>query len=149
MKYSEKALESLNELWILSLESKKMYLAAQNKVEDKELMVFFRVRAFESHQYANDLKLEIEKLGFTPKPSETLKSEFQSFWLNFNNLLLLKNKQALLDEVYNLKKVSVEKYNALLMEINLSLSTCKLLMKQRDSIQRTINAIERQEASVA
>ena len=43
---------------------------------------------------------------------------------------------------------SIEKYNELLMEINLPLSVCKLLVKHRDSIYSNMNAMKRQEEFV-
>ena len=77
-----------------------------------------------------------------------MSSTFDKKWHDFKTLLLLNNEDDLIDEVVALKRLSIEKYNDVLREINLPLSVCKLLVKQRDSIYSNMNAMKRHEEFV-
>ena len=52
--------------------------------------------------------------------------------LSFKNLLRYDKNIDLFLQVNNIMQFSLEKYNDLLMEMNMSLPLCKLLVKQRD-----------------
>ena len=63
-------------------------------------------------------------------------------WKNVRPLLKEGAERELLDQVCNVKQWSIDNYNSLLQEINLSLSLCKLLVGQRDKLHVTMNTIK-------
>lgn len=148
MKSSEKILEKLNNLLLMNYGAEKMYLEALELATDDNLKAFFRERGFERNEFGRQLRAEIEKLNGKPKQFSTLSADLNSIWLHFKNNLLLNNETDLMEEIYKLKDLTIERYNKLLMEINLPLSVCKILVKQRDSIYTNMNAMKREEEFV-
>ncbi|MFG6687232.1 DUF2383 domain-containing protein [Mariniflexile sp. HNIBRBA6329] len=148
MKSSEKILGKLNNLLIMNYEVEKIYSEALDLATDDNLKAFFRERGFERNEFGRQLRDEIVKLNGKPKPLNVLSGNFDNILANFKNYILLNNEYDLMEEIYNLKTKSIEKYNELLMEINLPLSVCKLLVKQRDSIYSNMNAMKRQDEFV-
>lgn len=145
MKRLERILEKMNDLLIMNCEVEKIYFELLDKTHDKDLKAFFSERGFERREFGKDLKLEILKLDGEPKYSVGLKSDFYKYWMNFRNFLLLDDEKNITQEVYGLTVFSVRKYNELLSEMSLPLSTCKLLMKQRDRIEEGMVVLKRQE----
>ncbi|WP_308991414.1 DUF2383 domain-containing protein [Mariniflexile litorale] len=148
MKSSEKILGKLNGLLLMNYETEKVYLEALDLATDDNLKAFFRERGFERNEFGRQLRAEIVKLNGKPKEFGVLSSYFDRILTNFKDYFLLNIENDLIEEVYSLKRSSIEKYNELLREINLPLSTCKLLVKQRDSIYSHMNAMKRQEEFV-
>ncbi len=148
MKSSEKILKKLNNLLILNYEIETVYLDALDLAADNHLKAFFRERGFERNEFSRQLRSEIVKLKSKPKQFKGLSANFDKIWTNFKDFVLLNNEADLMEMVYGLKRLSIEKYNELLMEINLPLSVCKLLVKHRDSIYSNMNAMKRHEEFV-
>ena len=148
MKTSEKILALLNNLLIMNYQIETMYLEAHDMVSDKHLKAYFRERGLERNEFSGQLKTEIIKLEGVPRKFIGLSSDFNKMWHDFKTLLLLNNEDDLMDVVYVLKRLSIEKYNDVLREINLPLSVCKLLVKQRDRIYSNMNAMKRHEEFV-
>ena len=148
MKTSERILAKLNNLLIMNYETEKVYLEALELAAGDNLKAFFRERGFERNEFSKRLKAEIIKLNGKPVTFNWLSSTFDKKWHDFKTLLLLNNEDDLIDEVVALKRLSIEKYNDVLREINLPLSVCKLLVKQRDRIYSNMNAMKRHEEFV-
>lgn len=148
MKSSEKILEKLNNLLIMNYGVEKVYLEALELATDNNLKAFFRERGFERNEFGRQLRAEIEKLQGKPKQLGDISNGLNNIWLNIKNHIVLHNESELMDEIYKLKALTIDGYNALLMEINLPLSVCKVLIKQRDSVYSHMNAMKRQEEFV-
>ena len=149
MEHTNKVVDKLNNLLNMNYEIEKIYVEALEHVKDANLKTFFRAKGFERHQFGNELRLEIEKFGGSPVHSGPISSKPYKQWMHFRNLMLTENESDLLDEVYQLKQLNLEQYNDLLQEMNIPLQICKVLVKQRDAVENTMNAIKRHEAFVA
>ena len=149
MKYTGRMIEKLNSLLIMNNEVEKLYTEALNLVKEDNFSAFFREQAYERNEFGKELKIEIEKLEVAPKELVALSRAFYLKRMNFKNLIKLNAEAELFNEVYTLKVNSINNYNALLMERNLPLSLCKVLIKQRDRIQVKLNALKREEQFVA
>ena len=66
--------------------------------------------------------------------------------MKFKELLDTDNEYELLNEISKIKRRNIAAYNKLLQERNLSLSLCKLLVKQRDSVQMSLNSLTTKKA---
>ena len=148
MKHSEKIIDKLNDLLIMNYEVEKIYLEALKNVTDNTLKTFFRERGLERQEFGVELKNEIKTFDAEPQLLGELSKDFYKVKMNFRNLIFLENQNSLIDEIYNLKKVSINKYNQLLMEPNLPLQLCRVLVKHRDSIQSTMRVLKRETASM-
>lgn len=145
MKRLERILEKMNDLLIMNCEVEKIYFELFDKTSEKDLKAFYTERGFERNEFVKDLKLEILKLDGEPKYVEGMKTDFYKYWMNFRNFVLLTDEENIMQEVYDLTVFSVKKYNELLSEMSLPLSTCKLLIRQRDSIEEGMIVLKRQE----
>ncbi|AJR04726.1 DUF2383 domain-containing protein [Siansivirga zeaxanthinifaciens] len=149
MKYSEKVLEKLYNLLLLNHEVEKLYNEAFELVKDSNFRSFFKGQALERNEFGEELKKEIGKLGGNQKESLAFGRAFYLKRMNFKNLIKLQAEDQLLSEVCAIKEASINNYNGVLMERNLPLSLCKILIKQRDHIQVKLNVLKREEMFVA
>ncbi|TNJ45328.1 DUF2383 domain-containing protein [Tamlana fucoidanivorans] len=141
MKHAERMLKKLNDLMVMNNTIEKIYLEVAHELVVAEQKAFLKRRAYKRRQFVAALKLEIIKIGGAPVALEKSSSEF---WMKFKTLLIYSKDDGLLDEIFNLKAICVKKYNEALSEINMPLSTCKLLLKQVDVIQNEMGNMKRQ-----
>jgi hypothetical protein len=66
--------------------------------------------------------------------------------MNIKDDDLLNDNENILLEIFGLLQTSIISYNDLLQEINLPLSLCKILIRQRDNIQDTMRVFQREDA---
>ena len=145
IRHSEKVITKANNLLVMNYETEKIFSDASDVIDNIELKSFLSELAFERKEFARALKNETIKLGETPKSFEGLNKlsrTYYFFWKNIRPLLKAKNTPELLEQIRSIKEWSIENYNNLLQEFNLSLSFCKLLVEQRDLLQSRMNSIE-------
>ena len=148
MKQLEKIFRRVNELLIMNYEIELIYLEAHDIVNDEDLKTFFRERHFERNEFGRALKREVVKLGGSPKGLNDLSDRYYKGWMKFKELLDTDNEFELLNEISKIKRLNIAAYNKLLQERNLSLSLCKLLVKQRDNVQMSLNSLRTKNAIV-
>jgi len=148
IKHSEKVVTKTNNLLMMSYEAEKIYTDASDIVNDDELKSFFRELAFERNEFARALKNETIILGEIPQSFEGLNKlsrAYHIFWKNLRPLLKENDTLGLFEQICNIKEWSIDNYNNLLQELNLSLSLCRLLVEQRDLLQSKMNSIRANE----
>jgi len=148
-KHSEKVIVKANNLLKMNYEAEKIFTDAHDIVDDDEIKSFFRELAFERNEFSRTLQSEIIKLGEVPQSFEGLNKLSRAYhiiWKNLRPLLKQNSTPELLDQICNIKEWSIDNYNNLLQEFNLSLSLCKLLGEQRDLLQSRMNNIKMNEA---
>jgi len=145
MRNKEKILNKLNDLLITNQGLEDIYEEASKAVVGESLKAFFTERAEERRRYNQKLSKEMEKLVGNAKPLKNSANGSYKVSMAFRNLIFMKDHRLIVNEVCRIKEISINKYNALLSELNLPLSLCKLLSAQRDNIQSNMNAIRRLE----
>lgn len=145
MRNKDKILKKLNDLFVTNQELENIYDEAFKTVPGESLKMFFNERKEERRMYNEQLCLELEKLLGDAKLPKSMVNESYKASMNFRNLIFLKDHSLIVQEVCRIKEVTINKYNALLSELNLPLSLCKLLSAQRDKVQSNMNAIRRLE----
>jgi len=148
-KHSEKVIVKANNLLKMNYEAEKIFTDAHDIVDDDEIKSFFRELAFERNEFSRTLQSEIIKLGEVPQSFEGLNKLSRAYhiiWKNLRPLLKQNSTPELLYQICNIKEWSIDNYNNLLQEFNLSLSLCKLLGEQRDLLQSRMNNIKMNEA---
>lgn len=149
MKNLEKKVYKVNRLLHLNYEVEKVYQEAYENIINNDLKVFFRNTAFFRNKCSEALISEIDKLDGNPVPFDRLSFMFNDFLMKFKTLIHEENEPELLNEVCEIKKLSINAYNDLLQERNLPLSLCRVLLGQVDEIQKTLNTIKVEERLVA
>ncbi len=145
MRNKEKILKKLNDLLIINQELENIYDEAFKTVPGEALKLFFNERSEERKTYNEQLRAELEKILGEAKPIMNTANEAYKVSMSFRNLIFMKDHSLMVQEVCRIKEVTIYKYNALLSELNLPLSLCKLLSGQRDRVQSNMNAIKRLE----
>lgn len=147
MKQVGDILGKMNDLLIMNGEAEKIYYELLDKTIDEDLILIFKESASERQDFGRDLKFEILKLNGEPNNPKNIKSDLYKYWMNLRNFLLFEDEKNLMHEVYNLKALSVKKYNELLSEMSLPLSTCKLLIRHCDVIEHGMIKLKQLEKS--
>lgn len=145
IKHSEKVITKANNLLMMNYEAEKIFSDAHDIVDDDNLKSFFRELAFERNEFIRALRKETKSLGEKPQSFEGLNKLSRAyfiFWKNLRPLLKEKNITELLDQICSMKEWSIENYNSLLQEFNLSLSLCRLLVEQRDLLHSKMNSLK-------
>lgn len=145
MKHIEFILEKLNDLLILNEEVEKAYNKASNMVEDSYYKAFSKERSIERGEFARLLKKELRKLEGKSDNLIAIKRRGQLIRTNYKSSLKIENESGFLARIYDIELLSVRNYDEFLSQMNLPLSLCKLVLKQRDIIQTRLHAIERGE----
>ncbi|MFI1745101.1 hypothetical protein [Thalassobellus sediminis] len=122
----------------------KIFSKMQGDVPDVNLKTFFKEKELERKRFCEMLQNESKKLETKVDNSIMLQRRNHLTELSFKKSLRYEKSSNLLRQVNNLMQFSIVKYNDLLMEMNLSLPLCKLLVKQRDCIQSSLFLVERE-----
>lgn len=148
MKGSNNFLSKLNELIIINEEVEKTYKEILKDILVEEFKPFFKDKIQVRNQFGQLLLKEVNKLGDKEQEPIMLNRRNKLIRSSLKKSLKINKALNLQNEVYRIEQFSIDKYNELLMEMNLPLKLCKLLIKQRDTIQYTSRLIERGEAFV-
>lgn len=144
LKQYDKILMKLNDLFLMNQQVERIFSKMQGDVADANLKAFFKEKELERKRFCEMLQNESKKLEIKVDNSIMLQRRNHLTELSFKKLLSYDKNSNLLRQVNNLMQISIAKYNDLLMEMNLSLPLCKLLVKQRDCIQTSSFLIERE-----
>lgn len=137
----------LKDLLFMNQEVQKTFLKVQSDSIDHGLKSFFKAKVTERNTFGKLLQAELNKLEAKAKTSILMQNRSHYFRSpNLKNVLQIHRDLDLFNQVYKVLQVSIKKYNALLMEIDLPLSLCKLLIKQRDRIQSSLDLIKQEVA---
>jgi len=148
VKHSEKVISKANSLLMMNYEAEKIYKDAHDIVKDDVLKSIFTELAFERNQFIKALQKETIKLGEEPQRFEGLNKlsrPYHIFWKNLIPSLKKNDLPEIFEQICNIKEWSIDNYNSLLQELNLSLSLCKLLVGQRDLLHSKMNSIKSKE----
>ncbi|UKM65225.2 PA2169 family four-helix-bundle protein [Flavobacteriaceae bacterium GSB9] len=122
-----------------------IYDEAAKASENEALRIFFNDRKAERRSYNQDLLAEVEKFNDNTALPQKLGTEAYKLSMGFRSIIFLKDHNQIVREVCRVKQLTINKYNALLSELNLPLSLCKSLSEQRDSVMSHMNAVTRLE----
>lgn len=146
---NHKILKKLNALLIMNYEVEQAYFEAYKCVNKEDLKSYFKALSRERNEFDKTLRLEIDKFNGELPSLGTASRVSPKIEINFRDSLFLGNEMNLINEVYEIKYLTVEAYDNLLIERGAPLSLCKLLVKQRDQIQDGLIAIKRESVFVA
>lgn len=139
MKYSEKISNKLNELLIKNYDAEKGYRNAIENVDSDRLKMFFKRRASERSDFAREIKTEIERYGETPKDSGSFKGTMHRNWTDLKATFSSNDEAVVLKEAIKGEKASLEVYNDLIKESDLTPTIDSMLLKHKNAIQSAIN----------
>ncbi|TNJ45288.1 PA2169 family four-helix-bundle protein [Tamlana fucoidanivorans] len=148
MKATERISNKLNELLVKNYDAEKGYLNAAESVESPDLKLFFKRRAFERSEFANELRKEILRYDEHPKDSGSFKGVVYRNWVSLKNLFTSNNEEAILEEVIKGEERNLEEYLEVLEDRVLPSSIVTLLLNQKNAIQNAIDASKKKEILV-
>ena len=149
MKRENEILVKLNDVFLMNEVIENVYIKVCEKISDVNTKAFLKEKSLERHRFSKVLQNEINKLDTGVEKSIMSRRRFHLYTRSFSNLLQLNDNRDLLNAIYKIELLSMEKYNELLREVNLSLPLCRLLIKQLDTIQYGLNLIKKEDAFVA
>lgn len=151
MKYTEKISNKLNELLILTYDSKNGYKLAAEKVVDPAIKKFLEDKVNQRDKFGNDLKSEIVEYGELPEDSGSIKGDFHRAWIKFISTISPNETERILDEVKRGEKKILHSYNDILVnkEWILPSSTRDLLEKQKEAISSALKSSKMYEELVS
>ncbi len=141
MKYSEKISKKLNELLEKTYDAEKGYKLAAKKVDAPAVHRFLNDKVQQRYNFGHELKAEIQEYGQLPDKGGSVKGDLHRTWMNLTTSLSGNETERILEEVERGEKASLEQYNDILSDKDLTLppSTRNLLTRQRDAIQAALN----------
>ena len=142
MKQIEQILEKLNDLLILNEEVENAYTKANHIVTNAFHKSFSKEKSQERGRFVKSLKNELNKIE-KKAGNIALKRRDHVVRLNFRSFLKIENDNRFIRKVYEIELLSIQKYDELLAQMNMPLSLCRLLLKQRDQIQEKLYIMER------
>lgn len=143
VKHKEYIIEKLNDLLVLNQEIKNSYSKVSNKVTNPHYKTFSNKRSLEHEEFARLLENELNKVKEQNKNFLAVKRRSQIVRLNFKKQLKFADESSFYDKVFEIQLLALKEYDEFLALMNLPLPLCKSVLKQRDSIQVRMYAIER------
>lgn len=144
MKRKKEILVKLNDVFLMNEVIEEIYTKAYKKVSNINIRVFLKERILERSDFGEMLQNEIKKFDTDVEKSIMSRRRHHLYMRSFNNLLHLENNSDLVNSIYKIERISIEKYNELLREINLSLPLCRFLIKQQDNIYYGLRLIKKE-----
>lgn len=143
----DKIVTKLNDLLLMNHQVGKTFFKLQNNVGDDSLKSYFDKKVIERNQFGELLQEELKKIETKVDTLPLMQNRRNHLrMLNLKKVLHIENNLDLFKQVYKVLQLSIKKYNELLMEMHLPLSLCKLLIKQRDHIQSSLDLIKKEAA---
>lgn len=144
MKYSEKISNKLNDLLEKNYDAEKGYTLAKEKIENPTLETFFKKMAAQRNTFGNELKKEIMEYGQLPNKGGSVKGDLHRAWMNLTATLSGDESERMLKEVERGEKASLNDYDAVLKEDDLSIfpSTKALLERHRNTIANALSTAD-------
>ncbi|MBT8185709.1 MAG: PA2169 family four-helix-bundle protein [Eudoraea sp.] len=141
MTFTERISNRLNELLEKNYDAEKGYNLAADKVEIPSVKTFLKNRADQRRNFAFDLKREITEYGGSPEKDGSVTGKLHRTWMKLLSTFSGDETEQILEEVERGEKTSLEEYNAILedKDITLPTSTENILIKHRDAIQAALN----------
>jgi len=141
MEYSKKVTNKLNELLEKTYDAEKGYKVAVENVKNPAVHRFLNDKVQQRYNFGHELKEEIKQYGETPDKGGSIKGDLHRTWINLTSTLSGNETERILEEVQRGEQTSLEQYNAILGDEELTLppSTRNILTKQRDAIQAALN----------
>ena len=141
MEYSKKVTNKLNELLEKTYDAEKGYKVAVENVKNPAVHRFLNDKVQQRYNFGHELKEEIKQYGETPDKGGSIKGDLHRSWMNLTSTLSGNETERILEEVQRGEQTSLEQYNAILGDEELTLppSTRNILTKQRDAIQAALN----------
>ena len=119
MKYSEQISSKLNQLLMKNYDAEKGYQNAVDNVNSDRLKLYFKRRASERSEFAQELRNEILQYEEDPKNSGSFKGSMHRNWMTLKSVFSSNNEEAILEEAIRGEKASLEEYNELMKERDL------------------------------
>ncbi|QLE01526.1 PA2169 family four-helix-bundle protein [Galbibacter sp. BG1] len=148
MSYTEDVAKKINELLEKNYDAHKGFLNSADNVDSTNLKTYFKSKAAERENFAEELKREIISFGEKPVDSGSITGDAHRTWMNIKSALSTNDEESILEEVQRGEKASLEDYNEVLSETSLPQSTNAMLTRQRNAIQNSVNNAKRYESIV-
>lgn len=148
MKQIEPIIEKLNDLLVLNEEVESAYKKASEKLKFADNIAYSKQRSLERAQFVKSLKKELAKLEDKVENAIVFKRRLQLVRSNLKTQLKIGDDLEFVSKVYEIEVLSSNKYDELLSQINLPLSLCRMLLKQRDSIEARLRILDRGEGVI-
>ena len=142
MNYSKEVSKHLNELLEKNIESEKTYKEASEKAEDQGLQNFFIAHAKQRKYFAEELKNEINSMGSSVKEEKGDTNDIKEMLSKLKSAVFGKSDQAYLKDTIEQDREALKEYEEVLQHTSVYPSTHKILVKQRDAIQKSITDVD-------
>jgi hypothetical protein len=149
VKQIEPIIEKLNDLLVLNEEVGNAYKKASEKLKFADNIAYSKGRALERAEFVRLLKNELAKLENKVENAVVFKRRLQLVRSNLKKQLKIGDDLEFVGKVYEIEVLCSNKYDELLSQINLPLSLCRMLLKQRDSIEARLRILDRGEGVIA
>jgi len=141
--------EKLNDLLILSEEIETTYINVIELLKFNDNINYSKKAAIERGKFVKLLKKQLNKIDKNDESSLAFKRRNHLVRSNYKKLFKVTNDLDFIDKVHEIELLCINKYDDLLSQINIPLPLCRMLLKQRDSIQTRVHIIERGEPIMA
>jgi uncharacterized protein (TIGR02284 family) len=140
MKYSEKISNRLNNLLEKTYDAEKGFKLAQDKIENSTTKKFLNDRAEQRSDLGHELKKEIVQYGELTENDGSAIGDIHSAWMDLRAAVSSNKSEKLLEEVKRGERASLEEYNEIITDKDMTLlpSTKNMLMRHRDAITSSL-----------
>lgn len=134
--------EILNDLITKSYDAEKGYKEAAEKIDNTELKTLFKKFATQRYNFGHQLKDEVKKLGGDIEKGNSIAATAHQTWIDIRTALASNENKVVLNEIIRGESYALQSYQEALDKLPVGTPIYGMLIKQKDSIRSTIDAIE-------
>src|SRR5690606_31283985 len=143
--YTEDISSKLNDLLERTYDAEKGFKKAAENTEHTYLKRYFERKSLERQNFSIELNNEIRSFGESPEKSGSFEGTAHRAWMDVKALFSSDNDESMLEEAIRGENTALNDYNDVINDHGLPMSTQSILIKQRDTIAKDLQAIKRLE----
>ncbi|WP_318312619.1 ferritin-like domain-containing protein [Flagellimonas crocea] len=140
--------KKLNNLLRKTHDAEKGFNKAAEHAKSAALQNYFSVKAIRRHGFGGDLEQEILGLNYEVEKNGSPAGTIHRGWMDITVFFSKNTDHVMLEEAINGEKAAVEEYEELLNDIDLPLTTRRMLTEQMNKIIHDLATIKRLEGSI-
>jgi len=143
-----KIMNGLNALLAKNYDAEKGYLSAAEETNNKMHAALFRAKAGQRYEFGHEIKAILKGSGGHIDKGTTVAGDLHRAWFNFKSFISFDKEEMLLEEIERGEEACLDEYNDFLDKYELPQDVHAVISRQKSSVVRSLNRIERMEDAI-
>ncbi len=140
--HNEKLIESLQEILQKNYDAEEGLKQVMQKTDSPNLRDWLQNKAAERNAFAEELGLELKKLGAEPDSAGSFSGTLHRVWIDVKTALSTNKDETILEECIRGDRASVEEYEEQLRAPYMAGSVIEILTEQKKKVEKSLRTFK-------